>query len=61
MQALRSSEFNFLADLKQLQVLELGDCVNWSAEVWHHNTFLLFFPHLTLISGGCSVMSESWW
>ena len=31
--ALRDSEYHFLSDLKQLQVLELGDCLNWTSQV----------------------------
>ena len=31
--ALRDSEYDFLSDLKQLEVLELGDCLNWTSQV----------------------------
>nr|KAG5703525.1 hypothetical protein BaRGS_020159 [Batillaria attramentaria] len=30
--ALRDSEFHFLSEMKQLEVVELGDCLNWSSE-----------------------------
>ncbi|KAK7492316.1 hypothetical protein BaRGS_00016413 [Batillaria attramentaria] len=50
--ALRDSEFHFLSEMKQLEVVELGDCLNWSSETYHQLGQLHKLQRLRLEAGG---------
>ncbi|XP_076442649.1 uncharacterized protein LOC143281335 isoform X2 [Babylonia areolata] len=50
--ALRDSEFSFLADMKQLRVLELGECLQWTEETYRAVGELCNLQHLRLECGG---------
>ncbi|KAK7104057.1 mucin-4-like isoform X2 [Littorina saxatilis] len=50
--ALRDSDYTFLSEMKQLEVLELGDCLYWTSETYKLLAELQNLRHLKLVCGG---------